>query len=254
MSIRLLTYNVRYATLDSSPNTWAERRGGVASVVGFHDPEVVCLQEVWQDQLADLRDRLPAYDWVHAGTSSGEHTPIGYRADRFAAVDREVLSLSETPDDLHAMDWETTVPRVTTAAQLREQGTGAEFVVVNTHLDHASEMARRGGAQLLADRFGDRHAPTVLAGDLNCTPDDPPYATLVEDGGFRDARSLAADPHGPLTTFNDFEAPQSGERLDHVFVDGTVTVERFGVLADLDDRALYPSDHFAVLADLAVTD
>lgn len=253
MPLRLLTYNVRYATLDSSPNTWTERRDGVASVVRFHDPDVVCLQEVWQDQLADLEARLPAYDWVHAETSSGEHTPIGYRTDRLSAVDHEVFSLSETPEDLHAMDWKTTVPRVTTATRLRDSRSDGAVVVANTHLDHESEAARRRGATLLAERFGDRDAPTVLAGDLNSGPDDRPYQTLTGDGPFRDARTLAADPHGPVTTFNDFVEPQPGDRLDYVFVDDSIAVRRFGVLADLDDRALYPSDHFAVLADLDVT-
>ncbi len=249
MPVRLLTYNVRYATLDSGDDVWRERRDGVAGLIRFHDPDVVCLQEVWADQFADLRTRLPAYGWVHAETSSGEHTPIGYRAERFEVRDREVFSLSETPEDLHAMDWETTVPRVSTAARLVESGTDADLLVANTHLDHDSDEARRRGAGLLADRFGDRAGPTVLAGDLNSGPEDPPYRTLTAEAGFRAARSLADHPHGPETTFNDFEAPQPGQRLDYVLVDGA-DVGRFGVLTDLDDRALYPSDHFAVLADI----
>jgi endonuclease/exonuclease/phosphatase family metal-dependent hydrolase len=292
MSIRLLSYNVRYSTLDSGDDVWAERRDGVASVIRFHAPDVVCLQEVWEDQLSDLRDRLPAYAWVHADTASGEHTPIGYRPDRVTVRDSDAFSLSETPGDLHAMDWDTTVPRVTTTAGLdaaatdraadrrevaerassegqkvprtvrtaaegrREQTAeprGRAVRVVNTHLDHESERARRRGAALLADRFGDRDGVTVLAGDFNCGTADAPYRTLTDDGGFRPARELADDTHGPLTTFNDFEAPQSGERLDHVLVDG-VAVDRFGVLADLDDRGRYPSDHFAVLADLTLAD
>ncbi|WP_254839080.1 endonuclease/exonuclease/phosphatase family protein [Natronomonas marina] len=248
MSIRLLTYNVRYATLDGDPNAWPERRDGVASLVRFHRPDVVCLQEVWETQLADLEARLPGYEWVSERTSSGEHTPVGYRADRLSVLDREVFSLSETPEDLHAMDWETTVPRVTTAARFRDAETGAAVVVASTHLDHDSERARREGAALLADRFGDR-PPAVVAGDFNCTPDDRPYRTMTE-AGFRDARAVADAPHGPETTFNDFEHPQEGKRIDHVFVSDDVDVGRFAVLADLDDRGLYPSDHFAVLADL----
>jgi endonuclease/exonuclease/phosphatase family metal-dependent hydrolase len=140
-------------------------------------------------------------------------------------------------------------PRNERAAKPR----GRAVRVVNTHLDHESERARRRGAALLADRFGDRDGVTVLAGDFNCGTADAPYRTLTDDGGFRPARELADDTHGPLTTFNDFEAPQSGERLDHVLVDG-VAVDRFGVLADLDDRGRYPSDHFAVLADLTLAD
>ena len=116
MALRLLTYNVRYATLDTGENAWERRRDGVASLIRFHDPDVVCLQEVWQDQLEDVREYLSGYEWAFERTSSGEHTPVAYRTDRLSVVDREVFSLSETPSDRHAMDWETTVPRVTTAA------------------------------------------------------------------------------------------------------------------------------------------
>ena len=252
MVVRLLTYNVRYAALDTGVNAWPERRDGVAGLVRFHEPDVVCLQEVRGTQLADLRERLPAYGWVSEPVSSGEHTPVGYRVDRLSVVDEAAFSLSETPGDLHAMDWESAVPRVTTEARFRDAAGGEEFAVASTHLDHDSEAARRRGASLLVDRFGDRPVPTVVAGDFNCTPAAEPYRTMTDDGGFRDARADATDPHGPETTFNDFEGPQAGRRIDHAFVSEDVAVEQFGVLADLDARGLHPSDHFAVLADLAL--
>ena len=247
MGLRLLTYNVRYATLDTGENAWERRRDGVASLVRFHDPDVVCLQEVWQNQLEDVRERLSGYEWAFERTSSGEHTPVGYRAERFDALETEAFSLSETPADLHAMDWGTTVPRVTTAVRLSAPDADA-FVVASVHLDHDSPTARERGASLLADRFGDRGDPTVVAGDFNCTPDDPPYRTMTETAGLRDARDVAPAPHGPEATYNDFEAPQRGRRLDHVFLNG-FDVRRFGVLTDRDSRGLYPSDHFAVLAE-----
>ncbi|PSQ32628.1 hypothetical protein BRD05_09930, partial [Halobacteriales archaeon QS_9_70_65] len=194
MGLRLLSYNVRYATLDDGPDAWSERRDGVADLVRSAAPDVVCFQEVWETQFEDLADRLPDYAWVRERTSSGEHTPVAYRTDRLSVVDREVFSLSETPSDRHAMDWETTVPRVTTAARLR--GDDAAFVAASTHLDHGSERARRRGATLLAERFGDRPVPTVMAGDFNCTPADPPYRAMTE-AGFRDARDDADASAGP---------------------------------------------------------
>jgi endonuclease/exonuclease/phosphatase family metal-dependent hydrolase len=248
VTLRLCSYNVRYAGLDVDENAWERRRDGVASLLWFHDPDVVCLQEVWQDQLSDLRERLPGYGWVESGASNGEHTPIGYREDRFSVREESAFSLSETPEDLDAYDWDAAVPRVTTRATLEDGETDGRFAVVCTHLDHRSPEARRRGADLLADRLEDRSVPTVLGCDLNCTPDDEPYRTLV-DAGFRDAREAAADTHGPAVTFNDWTGPQADERIDHVLVDG-FDVERFGVLADLDGRACYPSDHFALVADL----
>jgi endonuclease/exonuclease/phosphatase family metal-dependent hydrolase len=247
MTYRLLSYNVRYAGLDVGENAWKRRRDGVASVVRFHGPDVVCLQEVWQAQLADLRERLPGYEWVCTRSSGGEHTPVGYRPDRFDVVEEASFSLSETPDDLHAYDWDAAIPRVTTAATLRVVGADERFSVVDTHFDHQSPEARARSADLLVERLADRSRPTLVAGDLNCRPDDPPYRTLV-GAGFEDAREAVDAPHGPETTFNDFEAPQPGERIDHVLVDG-VDVERFGVLADLDARASYPSDHFPLVAE-----
>ena len=247
--LRLCSYNLRYAGLDTGENAWANRRDGVASVLRFHAPDVVCLQEVWQAQLPDLRERLPDYEWVATDASNGEHTPIGYRPDRFSVVEGGAFSLSETPGDLDAYDWDAAIPRVTTEATLEDDATGDRFAVVNTHFDHVSGEARRRGADLLADRLDDRETPTVLAGDFNCTPDDRPYRTLT-GAGFRDARSAADAPHGPEVTYNGFEEPQPGKRIDHVFVDG-FDVSRFGVLADLDARARYPSDHFALLADLS---
>jgi len=254
MAIRLLTYDVRYATLDSGPNARAERHDGVAGLIRSRDPNIVWLQEVRETQLAAPRERLPDHDWVGEATSSGEHTPIGYRGDRLSVVDEAAFSLSETPGDLHAMDWETTVPRVTTEARLRDPADGGEFVVASTHLDHDSETARRRGASLPVDRLGDRSVQTAVAGDFNCTPADRPYRTMTDDGGVRDARAVAAASDGPETTFNDFDAPQTGKRIDHVFVTGDVAVDRFDVLDDPDDRGLYPSDHFAVLTELLCPD
>lgn len=249
MTVRLLSYNVRYAELDVDEHAWAERRDGVASLVRFHDPDVVCLQEVWREQLSDLRERLPAYGWAGEHVLDGEHTPVGYRPERFSVADEGVFSLSETPEDPTAFGWDSTIPRISTEATLHDETSGDSFGVVNTHFEHAGERARRESAALLAERVGDRRGPTVLAGDLNCRPGEAPYEALVESG-LRDARTVAEAPHGPETTFNDFEAPQPGDRIDHVFLAGDVDVERFGVLADLDARAQYPSDHFALLVDL----
>ena len=250
MTLRLCSYNVRYAGLDTGEDAWERRRDGVASLLRFHDPDVVCLQEVWQDQLPDLRERLPAYAWVGSGASNGEHTPVGYRRERLSVLEESAFSLSETPADLDARDWDAAIPRVTTRATLEDDATGQRVAVVCTHFDHRSEAARRRGADLLVDRLEGRSLPTVLAGDLNCGPDEDPYRTLT-GAGLRDARAVAPHPHGPETTFNDFEAPRPGERIDHVLVDG-FDVERFGVLADLDSRARYPSDHFALLVELVL--
>jgi endonuclease/exonuclease/phosphatase family metal-dependent hydrolase len=257
MSVGVLSYNVRYAEVDTGEDVWPKRRDGVASVIRFHDPDVVCLQEVWLGQLDDLRARLPGYEWVGREVHNGEHTPIGYRPERFSVAESATISLSETPERPDAIGWDGTIPRVTTTAVLEGRDADAAVRVVSTHFDHEHPTARRESARLLADRFaeggegpdgGDDELPTLIAGDFNATPDDDPYRVLT-DAGLLDVRRLAEAPHGPETTFNDFEAAQPGRRIDHVFVSEGVEIERFGVRTDLDSRGRYPSDHFALFVE-----
>lgn len=278
-TVRLLSYNVRYAGLDTGANAWEQRRDGVASVVGFHRPDLVALQEVWMTQLDDLRERLPSFDWIGERILDGEHTPVGHRPDRFAVTDREVFALSEDPEAYEVPGWDASLPRVTTRVSFREVESGARFAVFNTHFDHEGTQARLESARLLRERVADLDVPAIVAGDLNCGRDDPPYRILAggreargdENGnsedrdadgedrdddnqtGLTDARTVAADPqHGPETTFNDFDAPRPGERMDHVFVTDGIAVRRYGVPTDVDRRGRYPSDHFPVVVDFEV--
>lgn len=257
-AVRLLSYNVRYAGLDTGPNAWEGRRDGVASDVRFHRPDVVALQEVWMTQLDDLRDRLPALDWVGHRVLDGEHTPIGYRPDRFAVTDSEVFALSETPDAYDRPGWDATLPRLTTRATLRSTRSASRVTVLSTHFDHEGERARRESARLLRDRVADVEGPAIVAGDLNCGRTDEPYRLLTADGrgaGLADARAVAAEPpHGPAATYNDFDAPRPGETLDHVLVTDDVDVDLYGVPTTVDRRGRYPSDHFPVVVDVHLDD
>lgn len=257
-TVRLLSYNVRYAGLDTGANAWEQRRDGAASVVRFHRPGVVALQEVWTTQLDDLRERLPSFEWACKRLLDGEHTPVGYRPDRFAVTDWEVFALSDAPGEYETPGWDATLPRFTTRVSFRETDSDARFAVLSTHFDHEGAQARLESARLVRDRVADLDVPAVVAGDLNCGRDDPPYRVLTgsrrrDEGGLADARAVAAEPpHGPSTTFNDFDAPQPGETLDHVFVTDGIAVERYGVPTDVDRRGRYPSDHFPVVVDFAV--
>lgn len=261
-TIRVLTYNVRRDVAADDPYDWDGRRDAVASTLRFHRPDLVGLQEPLSHQYDDLRDALPAYEWV--GRSRGadereeEFCPVGYRADRFERADAGTFWLSETPAESGSVGWDGSHPRVATWARLHDRHTGAAFVYLNTHLDHEGERARREGARLLVDRLaalrdGD---PVVLAGDFNATPDSDPYAVLAGDADpaspLTDARLASPHrPHGPTTTMTDYESLVPDTRIDHVFV-ADCEVAGYGVATDMGGDGWFPSDHLPVVVDLTV--
>jgi len=256
--LRVMTYNVRYATLDDGPRAWANRRDAVAATVRLHRPDVLCLQEVWQDQLPDLRERLPGYEWATERQQTGEHTPVGYRPERLTAETVEPFALAPDPADIGATGWDASVPRVATEVRFRDQETDDTFDLVNVHFDHAGALARRESARLVRERLD--AAPALLVGDLNARPASGPYRSLVETPGpFTDARQAADTRFGPGETYVGFDGegveegtdrdPTRDKRIDYVLV-RSFDVALYATAADVDATWRHPSDHLPVVVDL----
>lgn len=250
--VRAMSFNARVDQASDGDDAWTHRREAAASVVRLHDPDVVGCQELLAHQLADLRESLPAYEWVgedrKAGDRPGEHVAIGYRPDRFTLRDHDTFWLSETPEVPGSVGWDGYHPRIATWARLVDSVTETDLLHLNTHLDHQGERARRHGAVLLTERLDTlaSDSPVVVTGDMNCHPGSPPYERLTD--GLDDARGLSTHGHhGPTDTFHGFTGVPE-ERIDYVLVDG-LTVRQHATLTDRWDER-YPSDHFPVLAEL----
>ena len=258
-ALRLMTYNLRVAVADDADPPWSARREAVTSMLRFHTPDVVGVQEALPPMLDDLDDRLDDFAWVGRGRGSdqNEHCALLYRPDRLTLERHGTFWLSTTPDVPESRSWGAAYPRVATWAALTDDRSGLSLFVVNTHFDHASATARRHSAALLGRQLDALAGagPTALLGDLNAPPGSPPYRRLTAPDGpaLRDALYESAQPHhGPVATFNGFGPEvQPGARIDYIFVRGPVQVRRHGTLTDRWDGR-FPSDHCPVRADLRV--
>ncbi|WP_255196880.1 endonuclease/exonuclease/phosphatase family protein [Halorarius litoreus] len=252
--LRVATYNIRYANLDTGPRAWAERRDGVAAAIALHRPDLIAVQECWLDQLPDLRERLPEYAWVAHVAGNGEHTPIGFRSSRLDLLDEGQVGLSPS-GDVGSVGWDAALARFCTWARFRDRRTGTEFDCQNVHFDHEGQVARRESARQVRDRTD--NGPTLVLGDLNAPPASGPYRLLARD--LDDARRAAAQRFGPGGTFVGFggegfdeAGPRDDQpRLDYVFVSG-FAVDRYAVSTLADATGRYPSDHLPVVVDLSV--
>lgn len=251
--LRLMSFNIRYNTSADGVHAWPNRRDRAASVIRFHDADLVGVQEALKGQLDDLTARLPQYATFGVGrddgAEAGEFSAVLYRTDRFELLEDDTFWLSETPGVVGSKSWDAAITRIVTWGRLRDRATGRTFVHFNTHFDHRGETARTESARLLADTArtiaGD--LPILITGDFNFTDDTPGYGLLTDH--YRDARRASETPaHGPEGTFSGFEVTgEPGGRIDYVFVSPDVHVRAFGTLTDSWNGA-YASDHLPVLA------
>ena len=254
-----MTFNVRYDTPNDSGNAWPHRKDWVASLIRFHAPDVVGVQEALMHMLTDLDVRLPDFARVGVGRadgrSRGEFSAILYRKSRLELLDSGTFWLSPTPEVAGSKGWDTAIERIATWTRFRDRQTGCRHLHLNTHFDHVGEQARRESARLIRRRIIGLAAglPVIVTGDLNAVPSSEPYRILTRDTidntpPLLDAMIASREGHyGPTSTWTAFRAIEPGRRIDYVLVSPDVRVVKHAILPDSWDGR-FPSDHLPVIA------
>jgi len=255
--MNVLTYNIRYDNPGDGINAWPNRRNHVATLIDSRQPEVFALQEALHGQVKDIEKSMKGYAWIGAGRddgrTGGELTPLFYNHRQIRLISFSHFWLSETPE-VPSRGWDAEFNRVCTWAKFKLIAQNREFLVFNTHFDHAGTSAREESARLMIEKIASLNAenlPVILTGDFNLTPETHPIATiktkLCDSAGIHPQNSL--DGKG---TFNDFNTSTPAlKRIDYIFVNDKIKVHDYRILNDAPDNR-YPSDHFPVLVTISI--
>jgi endonuclease/exonuclease/phosphatase family metal-dependent hydrolase len=258
------TYNVRFDTSGDREHRWSRRRNQVGELLRSMRADLIGLQEVKANQLDDLEPMLPGYAHEGVGRDDGsrrgEFSPLFYATDRFVREDSGTFWLSPTPDrpriGWEPRPWGTSHNRIATWALLREKATDESYLVVNTHFDHNSELARRHSARMVVRFLRQRTADHfILMGDMNARPESEPVRIMSTRlrNTITAPRVRRPAARTSITAWTSLKDP--GHHIDHVFVSGDLHPLTYEVV----DRRLvysgaprYPSDHLPVRVSLCV--
>lgn len=263
---QVMTFNLRYPAPSDGFNYWPNRKELAASMIRYHEADIIGVQEAFRSQLEDLMKLLPGYKWYGvcrtdgsvAPDPDGEFSAIIYREDRFEQLDGNTFWLSESPSKVGVAGWDAALPRVVTWAKFRDKNTQEFFFHFNTHFDHRGKTARTESAHLIRKQIveiaGD--SPVVLTGDFNAKPTDEPYQVLTSkdhSGHLEDALYISQTPHhGPMSTWSGFQFPGVPDRrIDYIFIRNNFQVLKHANLAD-SWGGRFPSDHLPVLVKLII--
>jgi endonuclease/exonuclease/phosphatase family metal-dependent hydrolase len=263
----VMSFNVRYAAANDGENNWDKRKDLACDVVRQHEPDLVGLQEALRSQIDDLRTALPQYGEIGVaredGKTTGEYSAILYRKDRFDVDESGTFWLSDTPEVPGSITWGNACTRVCTWARLLPKPSGKPFYMVNTHLDHISQLSREKGIALIMSRLSRRKHPdpVILTGDFNAGENNAVVRYLkgerrleiVNNGMSQnplplvDTFRLLHKDASDVGTAHSFKGGRTGNKIDYIFVQPGVEVLRAEILHDNKDNR-YPSDHFPITA------
>lgn len=253
MNLTVMTLNLRFNNPDDGDDAWPYRKNRVSQIFKTNLPFIVGTQEGFYSMLSDLEKDLPDYGRI--GVSRGvnkedEHCAIFYKTDVVELTDHGQFWLSETPEEVNSVSWESACPRICTWGAFRFiKEPSRQIVVYNTHLDHVSQKAREKGIQLILEKMNvpiKQGLPVILMGDMNAEPQNKAIR-LLENTRLKDAYSIL--DHSPGATFHNFRGGQDGEPIDYIFASSSMDILGIKVCRKIIENG-YPSDHYPVMAQL----
>jgi endonuclease/exonuclease/phosphatase family metal-dependent hydrolase len=251
--IRVVTWNI-HCGQDQGPPwkqfDWPVRKHALQAALEQAQPDILCVQEATPPQVAFLEEALPEHRRVGVGRdgdAGGEHCAIYFNRHRFEEIDGNTFWLEEPIDQPRAGS-ALDVKRICTWVRLRDRESGRTLRVYNTHL-YLTEARRRTAATLIIDHIagGDPEDAVLLSADFNAGPSVPSRRRFL-DTGLADSAAQAGKPAGQPT----FQLYGIGLWcIDGILVDSKWRVHDHRVL-DVKPGNTFPSDHFALLADLCL--
>jgi endonuclease/exonuclease/phosphatase family metal-dependent hydrolase len=251
--MRLMTFNLRFATPIDGPNEWEFRKDLVVEVILQHRPDLLGTQEGTVPQLLYLEQHLTGYLPLTAHRQvdpTCQYPTIFYRADRFQVQESSEFWLSETPQVHRSLSWGSAFPRMVTYGLFGESDRAISFYFIDTHLDHISAAARREGARMIREFFFPLNRPLILVGDFNEPPDGPVYQQLVQKNSpLRDTWREVYPPGEEAATQHGFDGRPRGSRIDWILATPPFRVRQVALITD-NHQGRYPSDHFPYEAEV----
>ncbi len=258
--MKILTCNIwgSICTSGDGPEVWAHRKDLCARVIRSRAPDVICFQEMCADQFCDLAGLFPecaAYAMVEDACGKHPKNSIFYLREAFTCVSAGGYWLSERPHVAGSKSWASDCVRLTNWCRLEDNAARTSFRIINTHLDHISQIARENQAGLIVE---DIHAyppdyPQILTGDMNCDSRNRAIA-IFKAGGWIDTYGAVHGTEDPGPTYHAFLGPRcdsSVGKMDWIFMRGRTQAVEAEVIRDSRDGQ-FPSDHYFVSATVNV--
>ncbi len=254
--LKVMTFNLRYANPADGINFVENRKGRILETILSEKPALIGFQEAQDEMRTWLRNNLKDYMLIGCGRKADltdESAPLAFRKDLFEMIASECVWLSDTPSipgsRYEGVD-QSVCPRLFTAVTLKCVDMEEPILFVNTHTDHAGQLARTLASAQLLQYMSSKNMPTILTGDFNALPTDPEMKMLVGNKYFP-MTDLTATLDG---TFHDFGrmAGEKATKIDYIFTNlGGDPTESYKV-EDIPKEGVYISDHQPVVAFIEI--
>ena len=284
-NLRVMTFNLLTSTKKRRSHPWRLRKRNIARIFAELRPDVVGTQEANYQQLRELAELLPDYEFIGEGNLGSKmahsdrnwYCATFYRRDRVRPIDDAGVGdthwLSPTPEVPASQYPLGTRPRLVTWNTFELIGSGRPFVFGTTHLEAINSWHRKKSARQLREYISAKveqlgsEIPVFLTGDFNACAKSSEIKAMGNDWEnlepMYDAWTEGCDGNcDEGATFRGLglrdrmgHRLMGPRRIDYVFFRPRLTVRSVTRIdfSEMEHREkALPSDHYPVLAEFSL--
>lgn len=254
--MKVLTCNILYYGTKDEKNHWNNRRDICIDVIRSHEPLLISFQEMWYEQFLDVQIAFPEFESAPMIDEPIGRNPVNtifYHRESFRKISGGGYWLSKTPHITGSSSWDSKHIRIANWLRLECLSMRKEFRIINTHLDHFSQVARENQARLIKEdtvAYPEEY-PQILAGDMNADSGNK-VIQILKDGGWRDTYEMIHGIDNPGHTLHRFYGEDfisEKGKIDWIFIRGNMSVIDANIIKD-SRNGRFPSDHYFVSAEI----
>lgn len=234
-SIKVMSFNIRHDD-SSDPQSLDERKENILQVILDEDPEVVGLQELYNDWMETwMTEQMAVYGYsVFITSTYAYNSPkaIFYKSSRFTLQESAGFSISYN-DENRSGHW----------VKLVDNNTGLGYFVCNSHWSTTSSAVRVGMATLLKEEIEENYdgLPLIVFGDFNTQPGTSEISVIKGT-----ANGLVCAHSETGNTFHGWDAT-GDKKIDWMFCSRDMSFINYGVV-NTSYNGYWPSDHWPITA------
>ena len=256
-SLQLVTFNVRFGSADDGSNSWEYRRSIFYNNVRLLAPGIMATQEGLFWQLEEILYGIGSnYKYVGSGRDDGkqggEYCAIIYDSTKYKVLQNGTFWLSDTPAT-PGPTWNSGMHRICTWAQFENIHSHAKLIIYNTHLDWESMESQAKSIPLIMSytkQWTEKDGNIVVTGDFNANKNSVAYGLMIQNKFVDSYLKCHPNASDNISTYHGFGGNWNLGKIDFVWIKSEDFRVVKGTIDQYNENGKYPSDHFAVTAEL----
>ena len=197
-------------------------------------PDIICLQELTDNYQTKLQKYIPNYKFTGQNRFKKKSPWYNHFGENNSIITNlnilktQTYSLSKDIDKLGKRSFLSIFPRIATVTTVTKEN--QTFTIINTHLDHLSNHARKTQLIYLKQIIEANNYPIILVGDFNLNTDNNIFIDFIKYMNIKNCKLVPIKEKTFKPPVNPFKISYNFKTPDHIFIPIDFNIENIDVI------------------------